>query len=73
MTDFEFFDAIHITRQSNAQYCCPDMAGDEARGFCLDAVDDLPAGSTIRLEPEPGMTIGPFCSTTQSWREALSD
>jgi hypothetical protein len=69
MTDFFFFDSIHIARQSNAQYCCMDMTGDEARGFCLDAIEDIPAGSTVRLEPEPDMSIGPFCSTTQFWRE----
>jgi hypothetical protein len=70
VTNFFFFDAVHHARQSNAQYCCLDMTGDEARGFCLDAIEDIPAGSTVRLEPEPDMSIGPFCSTTQFWRDA---
>lgn len=73
MKEFFYFDAVYQSRQSSAQYCCTDRIGDDARGFCLDAIDDLPAGSTKRLEPEPDMSIGPFCTTTQSWREASNE
>jgi hypothetical protein len=71
MTTFFFFDSVNFARQANAQYCCQNITGDDARGFCLDAVDDLPAGSTVRLEPEPDTPIEPFCVSSKVWREWL--
>jgi hypothetical protein len=64
---FHFFDTIHHHRQSFAQYQCPDIIGDEAYGFCIDASELLPAGSTARHESE---AVSPFCSTTKYWRDA---
>lgn len=67
---FEFFNCIEYNRQSNAQFCCPNIIGHDAEGYCLDAHEYLPAGSTLRQEPTPDMTIEPFCSTYRVWREA---
>lgn len=70
VSDFVFFDSIEYNLQSSAQYRCRNIIGDDVAGCCIDAHDDLPAGSTQRHDPGPDMSIGPFCSTTTVWRES---
>lgn len=43
-------------------YCFDDQMG------CLDALENLPAGSTVRIEGDPGGLHDAFASPLKTWR-----
>lgn len=62
----DYFDSIYLRRRMSSQGHCEDTTTwDENQ--CLDAIDDVPAGSTIRIDRE--YTEGePFATTRKVMR-----
>lgn len=66
MFDYTPYDAVYYSRRTSAQAKCVNIIGDDGHG-CLDAPEQIPAGSTRRLEMEDPYL--PFAATRTVLRD----